>query len=106
MTKDFEIIFEKMQVNENSQVIKLKGPIDINTSHLLKKHFNDIIKMKKDLIFDLSEVEYVDSSGVATFIFFTKELSGRKKNVYLKNANESIKNIFKFFKLDSLFNIV
>lgn len=106
MAKEFEVIFEKLNANESSQVITLKGPININTSPLLKKHLNEIIQMKKDIIFDLDEVEYVDSSGVATFILFTKELSDRKKKLYLKNANESIKSIFRFCKLDSIFNMI
>ena len=87
--------------------IRVGGEIDMNTSpklrELLKSATNQ--KMKK-LIIDLSNVDYMDSSGIATLVECLQDIAAIKGSLVLKSMKPQVKAVFEIAHLTEVFKIV
>ena len=84
----------------------LEGEINISTSPELRKACDVLIKNnEKKVLMDLSEVSYIDSSGLATLIEMLQRLKKTGGRLRLSNMNDKIKSVFEITKLYKLFEI-
>jgi anti-sigma B factor antagonist len=87
-------------------VIGLSGEIDMHTSPDLRKTLFALIKKKPAaIVVDFGEVTYIDSSGIATLVEGLKAMRTYKGKLKLVGINDHIMDIFKFAKLDMVFEI-
>ena len=92
--------------NEEKLVVALKGDLDINTV----KEFQDKVlstykALDKDIVFDLRELDYIDSTGLGAIITVFKSVQEKDKKLSVVNANKNIKKLLYITELDSLFEI-
>ncbi len=88
-------------------VFSVTGDIDINSSPDVKKAFENILNDKKDkVIINLKEVNYVDSSGLATIVEILKNLRTYGGKLKLTNLSPKVLGLFEITKLDKLFDIM
>jgi anti-sigma B factor antagonist len=96
-----------MQIKETDiegvSLVEIQGEINISTSPELKKRF-DTIKASK-VIISMSNVDYVDSSGLATLVELLKKLKQKGGSLSLTQMSEKVKSLFEITKLDRLFGI-
>lgn len=95
---------EKLQIEKIKQddvlTCKLTGWLDPNTSPSLVSEID--LTDVKTLIFDLTKVEYVFSSGIRAFLILQKMLEKNGGKVRLINVAENIRNIFEYAGLESM----
>lgn len=87
-------------------LLTVKGDIDFGSSPDLRSALLSALQSKPArLVIDLSEVTYMDSSGIATFIeaLQLQRKSGRK--LILSALQPKVVSIFEIAKLDTLFTI-
>ncbi len=88
------------------KVIAVSGDIDMYSSHTLR---NELMRMtdKKapSLFIDLKGVSYIDSSGIATFVEVLKTMKTYGGRLKLISIPEVIGEIFRFSRLDNVFEI-
>lgn len=99
-----------MEVNlsehKGIKTISVSGDIDMYSSHKLRKEIMYLIDKKvPSLLVDLKEVSYIDSSGIATFVEALKGMKIYGGRLKLISMHESIMEIFRFSKLDNIFEI-
>ncbi len=91
---------------KNNSVITVSGDIDMYSSpelrNVLIQHIN---KQVKSLFVDFREVTYMDSSGIATFVEGLKSMKAYEGRLKLFGLPEGIMEIFRFSKLDNIFEI-
>jgi anti-sigma B factor antagonist len=86
--------------------LKLSGEIDLHGSPTLRKELLAIAKEKTALLLvDFSEVEYIDSSGLATLIEYVKEAGGHQGKIALFGLKKKVRTIFDLVRLNELFVI-
>lgn len=93
----------KIAQNENLEV-SLTGDLDINSVETFKSEVLEIYQ-DTDIIFDLSNLEYLDSTGLGAFMSIYSEVNSNGKSVTIKNAKNNIKKLFLITELDQLFNL-
>jgi len=87
-------------------VVGLKGEINFDTSLTLRKTFLELIdEGKSSLVVNFKEVEYIDSSGLATLVELYQKLKGKNGTLRLSNLSGKVKSIFEITKLDKIFDI-
>ena len=87
-------------------VLELGGEIDMKCSVKLKDKFKEIYKDKPPvLIVDMSEVEFMDSSGLATLVGVLKWCRLNGSELRLAGLTKSVQNIFEICRLESIFQI-
>jgi len=99
-----------MNIKEKKQadvvIFSVSGEIDITTSPDLRKVFDRLIKEKTPkIVLNLSEVNYIDSSGLATLVESLQRLKGHGGKLKLTNLSGKVKSLFEITKLERLFEI-
>lgn len=97
--KNSELKIEQ-QKNNDKVLCKLIGWLDPNTSQDLLYKLD--LEGVKYLVFDMSEVEYVFSSGLRVLLIFQKMMEEKGGSIKLKNVPEQIRFIFEDTGLDKM----
>lgn len=92
---------EKVRDNENLK-IKLYGKLDITTSSDLEKVVKEELDDVKYLEFDLTELEYISSSGLRVLLIAIKKMNAQGELV-VSNANEVVQAVF---EITGFYNLV
>ena len=98
---------KKLEIEQvkDGQVLtcKLTGWLDPNTSPDLVSKIN--LKGVTSLVFDMSNVEYVFSSGIRAFLLLQKTLEPVDGTVKLIHVPDNIREIFEYAGLESLLDL-
>jgi stage II sporulation protein AA (anti-sigma F factor antagonist) len=89
----------------DSLVVTLVGELDHHSAEEVRVKIDDRIDREniKKMIFDFSEVTFMDSSGIGVVIGRYKKLSMRKGELSIVSVNKSIKRVF---ELSGMFKII
>jgi anti-sigma B factor antagonist len=91
---------------DKTAIVDASGEIDLHQSTVLQQKLLEVLDQKPDrMIINLSDVSYMDSSGVASLV---KLLSRTRKNgisLALAAPTKKVKAIFEITRLDSVFDI-
>ena len=93
--------------NERDTVIvDVVGQIDLGTSPPLRKATLESLKGTQRLAINLTQVKYIDSSGIASLVEVLKE--GRKsgKRVILFGVNGAVLQVLQLTRLTGVFEIL
>lgn len=99
-----------MQVSTENKnkgaIISVSGDVDLYTSPDLRKEIAKLAKKKKNpLVVDLKQVDYMDSSGVATLVEGL-QLTGRYKGSFrVATLNDGVREVFELARLDKVFDV-
>ena len=94
--------------NDESEklIVSLNGDLDINSvKEFQEKVISEYSDLDKDLVFDLKELEYIDSTGLGAIITVYKDVKEKNKKLSVINANKNVKKLFYITELDSIFEI-
>ena len=93
------------QMGEAS-VISVRGEVDLYSSPGLRQEIKKQVKKKPAvLVVELSRVEYMDSSGVATLVEGLKDIDKKGGKLRLAGLTDPVRQVFKFAHLDKVFDI-
>jgi anti-sigma B factor antagonist len=89
-----------------SNVLPLKGEIDLHVSPTMTGLLNDMIGKKPErLVVDLSDVSYIDSAGLAALIEAMQKVEAYGGKFMLAGLQETVRSIFEISRLDQVFQI-
>lgn len=92
--------------NENYSVITIEGEIDLYSSPDVRSVLLNLIKNKsKQIYVNLEKVNYMDSSGVATFIEGLQMVNRYRGRFALLALKDNVREVFKLTRLDKIFEI-
>lgn len=91
---------------DGRQVIYVRGEVDLYASPNLRAAIMKAIPMALEGVhIDLSRVEYMDSSGVATLVEGLKTAGQQKTAFALVAPSQAVLKVLQLSKLDSVFDI-
>ena len=91
---------------DRSNVLPLKGEIDLHVSPTVTASLNAMIEKKpRRLVVDLSEVSYIDSAGLAALIEAMQKVEAYGGKFLLAGLQETVRSIFEISRLDQVFQI-
>ncbi len=87
-------------------VVPLEGEIDLHVSPQIGARLAAMIKEKpKKLVVDLSQVTYIDSSGLAVLIEAMQNVGSYGGKFALAGLQDGVRPIFEIARLDQVFRI-
>jgi anti-sigma B factor antagonist len=89
------------EVLEGVSVVKAKGDLDYS---LTKEFLSFCQSFSGDMVIDLSELEYLDSSGLGALLSINKELFNRG-NLLVVVPSETSSAIFNLTRVDGIFRV-
>ena len=88
------------------QVVVPRGEVDIATNGQLKTVINDlVVDGKVNLVVDLSEVDFLDSTGLGALIGGRRKAHAFKGSFAIVCADEQLLKVFRITGLDKVFAI-
>jgi anti-sigma B factor antagonist len=92
-------------VDEQTQIVQIYGDVDLKTAKSFRSALDEAAQEGKErLIVDMSEVPFMDSSGLAALIGAQKAF--RESTRMIVVCPENLKRIFEVTRLDSIVAIV
>ena len=86
-----------MQIIKNEEndkiVIKLEGRLDKLSSPTLELEIKQEIDKKKDIVFDLKDLQYISSAGLRILLATEKKVKENGKTMNITNVNNDVMDI-------------
>ena len=101
----FPDFYHLVNYENNVSVIRLFGRLDY--AQMRRLDFDELFASTRSqpTVLDLSELQYIDSSGLVFFIKFKNHFNAINQSLSLSNMNTITQQIFKITKLTNLFDI-
>ena len=87
------------------QVLELSGEIDLHYSPHARKQILDLLGKGNNLLVDLSAVEYIDSSGVASLVEGFQLSKNENLKFGLIGVSDAAMQVLQLARLDKVFPI-
>jgi anti-anti-sigma factor len=89
------------------KVVAVEGRLDTTNYNELEAVVTELISEGvKDVVFDLSELEYISSSGLRVMLLTLKKTSAAGGKLILCNMKEGIREIFEISGFTTIFTIL
>ncbi|MBQ6380688.1 MAG: STAS domain-containing protein [Clostridia bacterium] len=96
------IVTKKM---ENAVLtVYLDGKMDTNTTPIVEKEIEADVEEAKAVVIDMKDLKYISSAGLRLLLSLHKKMAA-KSGMTIKNANETITEIFEFTGFADVFTI-
>lgn len=93
-------------IGDDIYVVKLNGALNARSSEEAKQTFKDLSnKGGQQIIVDLTDVPFIDSSGLAALVSGLKTFGGEAKNLRLAAPQSQAKLLFELTMFDRVFHI-
>lgn len=93
------------RVQSGTTIVDVTGDIDMGTSPGLRKTLLESLRASPRLVVNLREVQYVDSSGIASLVEVLKEARNTEKRLVLFGLNKTVHQVLQLTRLTTLFEI-
>ena len=96
------------QANGTEFVFEVKGKIDTDTAPELQASILETLDSNPDitnLTIDVAEVIYLSSAGLRAFLSAQKKVNALQKKMVIKNANETLKEVFEITGFINFLNV-
>lgn len=91
---------------EDVNILKLVGDLDIHTSPDFKKEVLDFyLANPADIIIDAQDLDYIDSTGLGAFMSIYKKSKDQGHAIILRKVKPNVRKIFVITDLDRIFVI-
>ena len=85
----------QIQHKDDLTTIILTDRLDAtNSTDISKKISDNFDSINNELLFDVSNLDYISSAGLQVVLMCAKHMKSKNKKVYLFGANENILEIF------------
>lgn len=96
------------QANGTEYVFEVKGKIDTDTAPELQASILETLESSPDmtnLTIDVAEVIYLSSAGLRAFLSAQKKFNALQKKMVIKNANDTLKEVFEITGFINFLNV-
>ncbi len=87
--------------------VRVQGEVDLRTAPLLREQLlASVMRSTGTVRIDLSQVPYMDSSGVGTMVYVKRETERAGRRIVLIGLQPRVRSVFEITHLDKFFTIV
>ncbi|OEU66173.1 MAG: anti-anti-sigma factor [Desulfovibrio sp. S3730MH75] len=96
----------ELEVTVEESLIKISGEIDFTGTPALREELHKFIEVSAgEVRVDLSELEYLDSSGLASLIELRRILTQKGRTVVIVSVTEQVDRLLHLTQVKSLFGM-
>ena len=89
--RDFELV-----------TLEITGRLDTTTAPNLESVINELSEDTKELIFDMSGVEYISSAGIRVLLGAYKKRNSHQGTMRIEKANDMVREVFEMTGLSEM----
>ncbi|MDP8245679.1 MAG: STAS domain-containing protein [Candidatus Hinthialibacter antarcticus] len=80
--------------------------LDANNAKMVRQEVDPIIQDRKKVAVDMSEVQFIDSSGLGTLLTFYRKVKSVEGSLLLYGMTSQAMSLFELVKMDRIFEVV
>ncbi|HZP68023.1 MAG TPA: STAS domain-containing protein [Rudaea sp.] len=84
-------------------LVRLRGEVDLSWSQQVRRAILDALGVSPKVCVDLSEVSYIDSSGIAALVEGFQSARSKGRKFGLVAASAAVMSVLKLARLDKVF---
>ncbi len=96
----------RMEILGELAVVRVRGEVDLSWSQGIRRTVLDALGKASAVTVDLSEVSYIDSSGIAALVEGFQNARAKQQRFTLLNASDAVRSVLKLARLDRVFALV
>ena len=97
---------QKKTGDQGAETIALEGDLDFHSSPDVRTELSKLVdRQAKKILIDLKKVNYIDSSGLATFVELFQKMKRYGGLLVMFNLNQGVRSVFEIAKLDAIFKL-
>ena len=89
--RDFELV-----------TLEITGRLDTTTAPNLESVVNELSEDTKELVFDMSGVEYISSAGIRVLLGAYKKMNLHQGKMRIEKANDMVREVFEMTGLSDM----
>ena len=89
----------------NVAIVKISGRLDASNSKDFKEKFQSYLEECKKFVFDMEEMEFLDSTGLGAIISSLKNASESGGDIYIANLQPKPKMLFEITRAHKIFDV-
>ena len=89
--RDFELV-----------TLEITGRLDTTTAPNLESVINELFDDTKELIFDMSDVEYISSAGIRVLMGAYKKMNFAQRKIRIEKTNDMVREVFEMTGLSEM----
>jgi len=89
----------------DAPVVVLSGELDMATATVLARHLSAVVRGGTDVIVDISDVTFIDSSGLRALIDARRQSEDRGRTLTLRWPARNVSRVLAITGLDGVFAI-
>ena len=82
--------------------LEIKGRLDTTTAPNLEAVINELSEDTKELVFDMSELEYISSAGIRVLLAAYKKMNLNQGIMRIEKANDIVHEVFEMTGLSPM----
>lgn len=87
-------------------IFSLAGNLNIGVVPTIRANIESVLASgQRDIVFDLGELDQLDSAGIATLIVFFKQIRSKQGEMKISRLMGQPREIFRLLRLDNVFEI-
>ena len=95
----------KVEEIDNKRVVHLNGEIDMEVSDKARNTILPLIEAGHEVHLNLSNVQYMDSSGISVLIESHQKALEKNTKVIIKDVSKSVLKVIMMAKLEQILNL-
>ena len=100
-------LIQSIERRDDATILRLAGDVDLNSSPQLRHALRQVIGTRPAVVVvNLQDVEYMDSSGLATLVEGLKRIGKYRGALRLVGLNRRVRAVFEISQLDRVFEIL
>ena len=80
----------------------ISGRLDVTTAPNLESIINELSEDTKELVFDVSGVEYISSAGIRVLLGAYKKMNLNQGTMRIEKANDVVREVFEMTGLSQM----
>ena len=90
---------------DGTVIVGFSGDVDLQSSPEARKILLECVARKMPVLVDLSQVDYIDSSGIASLVESLQTARKGGENLFIVSASEAALKVLELARLDKVFTI-
>ena len=86
-------------------VVLAEAQLDASTATEFKRDIAPVLETHSQIVFDLSRLEFVDSSGLGAFLSCLRQLQGKEGDLKLCCLAPQVRTLFELVRMHRIFHI-
>lgn len=85
--------------------VQIQGRLDATNAAELKEKFNSFLEKVVNFVFDCSELDFIDSTGLGAIISCTKNASIKNGDIFIANLQDKPRMLFEVTRAYKMFEV-